>query len=265
MIAQLNTWRFFSLRIWGALPPLVQRTLSRWYARLYDQPISRHIIKPYCQTHYKQNPDYLQQFKPASGATRYQSFQDFFIRQFKEPLQVQAEAAFGSEGLLCEYGKLDEMAQVNVKGDKRHARSIFGAAGDHIPGDYYYANIFLHNNNYHRIHAPVSGTIARIEHIPGELVILRPWIYPQDPSHPALRNERVNVDITDAQGRTWYISIVGGPAVGTIVMKPLHIGATVSVAQEIGTFLLGSTCCYASPQPLSSATVGDTVYVGDAW
>lgn len=259
-----NFYRFLSLYVWGALPPIVQRAISAWYARIYDHPLSRHIIAPYCKAHYK-DERYLQQFSPASGDKEYKNFQDFFTRRYKQPVRPGHDYVWGSEGLFCEYGRIDQLPLVYVKGDKRHPRAIFGAAAAEIPDNYYFANIFLHNNNYHRIHAPVSGTIRRMEHIPGELVILRPWIYPQDPSQPALRNERYNVDIEDAQGRMWYLSIVGGPAVGTIVMNPLHIGAEVQVAEEIGSFLLGSTCCYASPEPVSKACVGQTVFVGEDW
>lgn len=262
--ANPNFYRYLSLHVWGALPAILQRAISAWYARIYEHPLSRHIIAPYCKAHYK-DERYLQQFEPASGKEGYRTFQDFFTRRYKRPVQASNSFVWGSEGLFCEYGKLDELPLVHVKGDKRHPRAIFGAAASEIPAHYYFANIFLHNNNYHRIHAPVSGTIRRIEHIPGELVVLRPWIYPQDPSQPALRNERCNVDIEDGQGRIWYLSIVGGPAVGTIVMNPLHIGAKVAAADEIGTFLLGSTCCYASPEPVTNAQVGQTVFVGEDW
>ena len=92
----------------------------------------------------------------------------------------------------------------------------------------------------------------------------RPWIYPNDPSHPALRNERYNVDITDAAGKKWYLSIVGGPAVGTIVLdNKTHLNNVVSAGDEIATFLLGSTCCMASPIPVTKE-VGEPVKIGES-
>ncbi|MEM8895402.1 MAG: phosphatidylserine decarboxylase, partial [Bacteroidota bacterium] len=92
---------------------------------------------------------------------------------------------------------------------------------------------------------------------------LRPWVYKNDPSLPALRNERVNVTIEDQYCRPWYVSIVGGPAVGTIVLdENTQVGKRVEQVQEIGTFLLGSTCCIASPIPISRE-VGETVYMGE--
>lgn len=255
--------RFLSLNIWGNLPSTWQRALSNYYARLYTLSYSRHIIGPYCRFNYD-DPSYLLQFKPSSGNTTYQNFQDFFTRVYKEPIKINSDAAWPCEGLLCEYGKVKETELVKVKGHKRHLRNIFGELGNLIPDDYYFSNVFLHNNNYHRIHSPVNGKVTRIEHIPGDLVVLRPWVYKNDPSLPALRNERINVDIESKQGDHWYLSIVGGPAVGTIIMaQGLDIGSMVLIGQELGTFLLGSTCCIASPIPVKNATLGQQVAVGN--
>jgi len=221
------------------------------------------LIEPYCRINYRDS-QYLDNFRPASGKSHYQNFQDFFSRSFAKPPNILSEAVWGCEGLLCEYGKVAEMLLVKVKGQKKHLRTIFGDGGNDIPDDYYFSNVFLHNNNYHRIHAPVSGIITRIEHIPGDLVVLRPWIYKKDPSLPALRNERYNVDIITDSGSKWFLSIVGGPAVGTVLLKSgMQLGSNVAIGQEIATFLLGSTCCIAAPKPLKKATVGNQVYVGD--
>lgn len=261
-IIKRSVFSFISIYIWGVMPGRTQRWVSSFYADVYNKPWSRHIIKPYCKAHYK-DPNYLEQFKPASGAEQYKSFQDFFTRLFIHPPKIEATSVWACEGLLCEYGKIDELNEVRVKGQKRHLRTIFGAAGSEIPTDYYFSNIFLHNNNYHRIHSPVNGKIARIEHIPGDLVLLRPWAY-KNPSLPALRNERINVDVEDEQGRMWYLSIVGGPGVGAIVLgSETTIGSQVGIGEEIATFLLGSTCCIASPDPVVKNKVGDQVFMGD--
>lgn len=83
-------------------------------------------------------------------------------------------------------------------------------------------------------------------------MLLRPWIYKNDPSLPALRNERINAEVTSNQGERWFLSIVGGPALGSILMaQDTTVGSMVSIGQELGTFLLGSTCCIAHPLPQS--------------
>ena len=255
-------YRYVSLNIWGNLPSGIQRSISKYYATLYNKSFSKYIIKPYCKLNY-QDAAYLDQFISASGNSTYSSFQDFFTRVYKKPPQINSDYIWPCEGLLCDYGRVSDLPAINVKRDVREVRTIFGRSGQSIPDDYFFSNVFLHNNNYHRIHAPVSGCVKSIEHIKGDLVLLRPWVYKADPSLPAMRNERVNIVLEDSQNRNWYISIVGGPAVGTIVLSDgLQIGRQVDVLDQLGLFLLGSTCCMASPEA-ASTEVGTTVFVAD--
>ena len=262
MSAVTGFYRFLSIDVWGGLPSAWQRQISRIYTSIYNAPWSKWIIDPYCKHHYD-DPHYLSYFKPASGYDTYQNFQDFFSRKLASPVVTSAAPIWPAEGLLCEYGRVGDIDLVKVKGEKRHLRTIFGDTKNPIPDHYYFSNIFLHNNNYHRIHSPVNGTITRIEKISGDLVLLRPWVYKNDPSLPALRNERLNLDIEDEEGNTWYLSVVGGPAVGTINLpEGITVDKQVNMGDELSIFLLGSTCCMASPLP-TEAKVGSQVAVGE--
>jgi len=253
-VLQIPRWRayfyqFLSVQVWGNLPSSWQRSLSRRYTTIYDQPYSRKWINPYIRYYYS-DKNYLNGFKPPHGKADYECFQDFFIREFKHPAENSSEFVWPCEGLLCDVGPVERTHSSSVKGDLRHLDTIFGLPQGTLPESHYFTNVFLHNKNYHRIHAPVNGTISRIQHIPGDLVVLRPWIYGCDPSLPAFRNERINIDIEDELGRTWYVSIVGGPAVGTIEL-PSHVGLgkPIEKLQELALFYLGSTCCMAAPSP----------------
>ncbi len=251
-IAQIPQWkanlyRFLSLKVWGNLPSTLQRRISSIYASCYDKPFSKWIIKPYIQYYYNES-NYLDKFKPPDDRGKFESFQDFFIRKFAELPRNPSPFVWPCEGLLCDLGKVKKQGTIRVKGDTRTVATIFGVAQGLIPGYYSFSNVFLHNKNYHRIHAPVSGKITRIQHLPGDLIVLRPWIYRQNPSLPAFRNERYNIDITDGGGRVWYISVVGGPAVGTIKLKDtIIIGYYIEKLEELALFYLGSTCCMAAP------------------
>ncbi|MDH3699018.1 MAG: phosphatidylserine decarboxylase [Flavobacteriaceae bacterium] len=244
-----NLYQFLSVEVWGNLPSSWQRALSKRYTSIYDQPFSKKWISPYISYYYS-NKNYLDGFKPPHGKDDYENFQDFFIREFKYMPENNSDWVWPCEGLLCDAGIVGRKSNSSVKGDRRNLDTIFGLTENSLPGSYYFSNVFLHNKNYHRIHAPISGTITHIQHIPGDLVILRPWIYVSDPSLPAFRNERINIDIEDVQGQTWYLSIVGGPAVGTIeIPASIVVGATVGKLQELALFYLGSTCCMAAPFP----------------
>ncbi len=251
-VFKVPDWRakmytYLSIDIWGNVPSPIQRKLSNVYANIYNKPFSKKWIAPYIRVNYS-DKNYLDKFKPPFGKEDFESFQDFFIREFRQLPENAHPFVWPCEGLLCEEGKVENIPVSNVKGDQRTVATIFGVAEDEIPANYSFTNVFLHNKNYHRIHAPVSGTISRIQHIPGDLVILRPWIYRQNPSIPAFRNERYNIDILDAEGRTWYLSIVGGPAVGTIVLPAsIQEGAKVEKLEQLALFFLGSTCCMAAP------------------
>lgn len=256
-------YRFVSLNLWGNLPSHVQRWISKLYASVYDRSFTKYVIKPYCKLNYKDS-SYLDQFQSESGNTEYNSFQDFFTRVYKNPPVFRSDFIWPCEGLLCDYGRVNELDKINVKGDKRTVRAIFGKFGSLIRDNHYFSNVFLHNNNYHRIHSPARLTLMGVEHIRGDLVLLRPWVYKHDPSLPALRNERVNLHLQDEKKRDWFISIVGGPAVGTIVLnKKTQPGYQFDIGEELGKFLLGSTCCMTSPVKMTGSHLGDTVYMGD--
>lgn len=241
-------YKFLSVTFWGSLPSTIQRRVSSLYARVYDKPVTKYIIAPYIRFYYS-DPNYLDKFYPPEGKSDFDSFQDFFIRRFKKLPINRSPWVWPCEGLLCDLGSVSEFGITRVKSDLRTVETIFGVAKGSIPETYSFTNVFLHNKNYHRIHAPVSGTITRIQHIPGDLIILRPWIYKHNPSLPAFRNERYNIDVTDDKGRIWYMSVVGGPAVGTIKLaNSISVGNSVEKLDELALFFLGSTCCMAAPE-----------------
>ena len=240
-------YQFLSVDIWGNLPSAIQRRISAVYARNYNKAYTKWIIKPYVKYYYS-DENYLKGFVPPEGKTEFESFQDFFIRRFRNLPTNNEASVWPCEGLLCDENRVGAMTTSRVKCDVRTVHTIFGVSENVIPDNYTFTNVFLHNKNYHRIHAPVRGKISRIQHIPGDLVVLRPWIYKQDPSLPAFRNERYNIDITDENGQTWFMSIVGGPAVGTIALSEhIQVGNSVDKLDEVALFYLGSTCCMAAP------------------
>ncbi|WP_222984158.1 phosphatidylserine decarboxylase [Flagellimonas meishanensis] len=251
-VFKVPTWRakfytFLSVEIWGNIPSHLQRRLSSWYSSIYDKSFSKRIIKPYIRLNYS-DKDYLDKFKPPHGKSSFESFQDFFIREFRELPKYESPFVWPCEGLLCDEQKVGQLNLVRVKCDVLSVATVFGLSDREIPEEYTFTNVFLHNKNYHRIHAPIDGTITRIQHVPGDLVVLRPWIYKETPSLPAFRNERYNIDITDDNDKVWHLSIVGGPAVGTIELaQGIALGEPVKKLQELSLFYLGSTCCMAAP------------------
>ncbi len=250
---------------WNALPSFLQIGISRVYAQIYTISLSRFFIKPFCSMN-GLNDNYLKLFNSeTSKAENYKNFQDFFCRQLKNPITPQSNLVWPCEGYLCEQGLVSTLPVIKIKGEKKGLKKVFSSLNDLVPDSYFYTNIFLHNKNYHRVHAPISGRITRIEKIAGDLSILRPWFYSKtEISKPALRNERVNIDITDYSGQVWFMSIVGGMAVGTIeLLKNTFLNNTVLCGEEIALFRLGSTVCLATPVALKTQAYLQKVFVGE--
>ena len=261
----VQLYRFLGLiseEIWGRLSSSIQLASSAVIAKLYHTRVSAFFIRPYCRWQYR-DVDYPKRYVPGNGKHRYETFQDFFTRNLPKSPDFNSPEVWPCEGYLCEMDKVENISTVKVKGEKRHVRTIFGKGGHKISDESYFSNVFLHNKNYHHIHSPVDGQITRIEHIPGQLLLLRPWVYKGRPSLPALTNERVNVDIKDESGKEWMLSIVGGPLVATInLIEDLVVGREVKLGQKLASFALGSTCCMISPNKPNSL-VGDSISMGD--
>ncbi len=251
--------------IWNTLPSFVQIGISKIYAKIYNTNLSRYFIKPFCFMN-GLNQNYLSLFQSErSQNSNYKTFQDFFCRQLTVPIEVKHELIWPCEGFICEQNHVKNLPAIDIKGEKRTLKKIFSAQMDLVPDNYFYTNIFLHNQNYHRVHSPITGIITRIEKIAGDLSILRPWFYSaEEISKPALRNERVNIDITDPNGRIWFLSIVGGMAVGTIdLLKNTCLNQKIICGEELALFRLGSTVCMATPIELNKEPYLKKVFVGE--
>ena len=263
----MRLWNWFlawsSGIFWEKVPRVIQHFISSGHAFFYEQSWSRILIKPYCNAQYGGHEHIFSQFVPASGGSKYRNFQEFFSRRLAAPRAIGSHVVWPCDGLLCEVGVFSDDLLVRVKQQMRQVRLIFGPHGSDIPNGWYFSNIFLHNRDYHRIHSPIDGTVTFIEKISGDLLLLRPWLYKDNPSFPALKNERVIVGIRDDLGRVWQLAIVGGPGVATITgYEHLRPGMPVKRAEELAYFMMGSTCCIASPEPVGS-TPGTQIRMGD--
>lgn len=258
--------RYFALSFWNLLPIPAQKLLSIIWTYFYKTRFSSLLVFPFAK-HYNLTAPKLSKYRPASGALKYLSFQDFFTRQLSTELIIHGNSILPCEGAVCENGLVGDLDQIQVKGHFFSVRNIFGDAGSNIPDHYSFINIFLHNHNYHRFHAPVSGTIKSLRAIPGQLNFLRPWLYKSGMvSQPAFVNERVVLEVVDANQQSWFISFVGGMGVGQIKIHPqFEVGQRMTCGEEIGLFLLGSTCCLAIPKAIKTYKYLEKVSVGDAF
>ncbi len=250
---------------WENLSDSSQKKLCHFLARIYNSKISRFAIPFFCKR-YSISQNLLQKYKPASGKNDFQSFQDFFTRKLAIPLKTNGSMSWPCEGYVCESGKFSDLNLVNIKGNLIKATKIFGKFHQDILAESSFFNIFLHNHNYHRFHSPVDAEVLDIEAISGKLLFLRPWFYQKNQvSFPSFLNERVIIKLKDSNQLVWHLCFVAGMGVGNIELhKNISIGNQIKMGDEIGLFLLGSTCCMSVPYLVAPKNYMAQVEVGAA-
>ncbi len=140
----------------------------------------------------------------------------------------------------------------------------------------WYTTVYLAPHNYHRVHAPFTGTLTMLRHIPGEL-----WPVNQSAVGfiPRLfvRNERLVFDFELVGGGRAWVVMVGALNVGRMMTRfrpdlvtnglsrqfswstasheaPPTLGPTaVKAGDELGIFMLGSTTVVILDQKAVSA------------
>jgi phosphatidylserine decarboxylase len=253
----------FARLYFRVIPSWLQILISQIFSVVFRTRFSILFIWPYCYL-FDLQKSYLQRFQPPAGKARYTSFQDFFKRHLRQPLPATGTEIWHCEGYLCDWGFFRDKEVSSLKGDALSLNQVFGTPAKKTRG-HFFVNVFLHNHNYHRVHAPTSGVIKSIRQIRGGLMFLRPWFYPREcRTFPSIHNERLVIEIQDLAGESWWLAMVGGFGVGTIKL-PLGIGPQVQIrqGQELAFFELGSTVCIAAPRPLLIEQDLQTVSAGD--
>jgi phosphatidylserine decarboxylase len=250
--------------IWNPLPGGIQKVISDIWSRLYTTKFSAFLIAPFCSK-YSIGEEMLLNYMPSTDSGQYSSFQDFFTRRLKIPLIKCSNYVWPVQGYVCDFGKVSDLPPVKIKGEIHPVPFIFGNAEQRIPGNYFFVNIFLHNHNYHRFHSPIDGTVINIQYVKGQLTFLRPWLYKKSlVSLPAFKNERIIIEIEDTSGRSWFVTFIGGMGVGKIKLhENVQVGNSIETSDEIGLFLLGSTCCLAIPEVIENLHYMKKIQVGE--
>lgn len=210
-------------------------------------PFTRVFITPYCWLN-GISSDEKSRFTPPNDFTNYDSFSSFFIRKLSDGNPKGAAPFWPCDGKLvdCYAGPIRNTSK--VKKDRADLSEIFLPRYAPLSRNEAFLNIFLSNVDYHRVHSPIDGRIVRVTVVPGKLVVLRSWSYGEEPSYPAMTNSRINIEISQSNGDTWYMSLVSGPGVAEIhIDRSVLIGSRVSAGQEIAHFKIGSTVCIIVP------------------
>jgi phosphatidylserine decarboxylase len=201
----------------AALARVPQAPLSRSLGRLADVPIPRPVRRPVLGAFARTlGIDVSEAERPLH---EYSSLNDFFVRRLRagarewpdDPGAVTSPV----DGIVGRFGRVEDGRLIQAKGRMYAAAELLGDADEaaRFEGGSF-VTIYLSPRHYHRIHAPIGGTIPLARHIPG---LLHPVNEPGvlHISNLFSANERLFCYIDGAAGRVAVVA-VGAYNVGRI-------------------------------------------------
>jgi phosphatidylserine decarboxylase len=241
---------YATAQVLRALPRArIGRAIGRLADRRWSPPVGRAVVGLYSRLYGVELDECLQQGGWAS-------FDAFFTRRLRgrEVNRDPRAVAGPADGRVEAIGRIDEGAKFTIKGrpyaieelvgDDREARRFVGGAG---------CVVYLSPRDYHRVHAPVGGSVGRIRSLPGDCYPVNAIGMRHIPNL-FCRNRRVAIEI-DADGDLGRVTVV--MVVAMIVGRITTIGIEardvptgdhrfdpplrVERGEEIGVFHLGST------------------------
>lgn len=192
---------------------------------------------------------------------RYASFDDFFTRRLRpgaRPPDPDPRAVLCPvDGIVSQAGRMEDDALVQAKGIRYSAAALLGgdaAAARPFAGGGF-ATLYLAPHNYHRVHMPLAGTLARARFIPGDRFSVNAATAAAVPGLFA-RNERIACLFDTAAG-PMAVVLVGALFVGSMSLAwcgevrgaggaPRELPVTDPIVAldrgaELGCFHMGST------------------------
>jgi phosphatidylserine decarboxylase len=198
----------------------------------------------------------------------YPSFGEFFARRLRDGARTFDLApdvlAAPCDGLMAVSGIVDDGTCVQAKGHQYRLAELLAdedAAGRFNGG--WYTTIYLSPADYHRVHAPIDGTIVGYDYVPGALWPVKPY-FTRNVQGLFAKNERAVIHLETAVGPVAVV-MVSAVGVGNIYLsaadtdsrdwrsegeqRHIELPAPVEVARgdELGAFLLGSTVIVVMP------------------
>lgn len=192
--------------------------------------------------------------------SHYASIGEFFVRRLKSGVRPVGDGVLvhPADSRITEAERIHEGLLLQAKGRVYQLQDFVGtseAAKPYLNGAF--ATYYLCPTDYHRVHAPVSGKITRVRHIPGQLWPVNDWSTANIKDLFCV-NERVLVEFETPYGRlaamfvgatnVGQISIAAWPDLRTnspefpsVREKVFPEGVAIEKGDELGCFHMGST------------------------
>jgi phosphatidylserine decarboxylase len=236
-----------------------QHLLSRivgWFADCEIESIKNFLIK-----HFINYFDVNMAEAAETDYTKYQSFNKFFTRALVDGVRPLAEGhniISPADGAISQLGHIQEGRILQAKGQHYSALELLGgnkALADHFTNGIF-TTIYLSPRDYHRVHAPLSGTLCDMIYVPGDLFSVNTTTACHVPRLFA-RNERL-ITVFDTEVGKVAVILVGAMIVAGIetvwtgqIAPPTKNVITLfeknprethlQKGDELGRFKLGST------------------------
>jgi phosphatidylserine decarboxylase len=196
----------------------------------------------------------------------YATFNEFFTRALKPGARPLADAPWicPVDGSISQFGNTDRDQILQAKGHHYGIAELVG--GDEQLAEQFehgsFATLYLSPKDYHRVHMPCSGRLARMIYVPGSLFSVNAVTARGVPGLFA-RNERV-VCVFESESGPFISTMVGATIVGSVatvwhgVVNPRRPGilrewryedgqVALKKGEEMGRFELGSTVVLLFP------------------
>jgi len=167
----------------------------------------------------------------------YKNIKAFFIRKIKtKEIDIEENNTLIApcDGRIIDFGIINEIKTKKIKQSYFDFNLLLDKDDDlinkHINSTY--VTIYLAPYNYHRFHAPSSGTINYLKRINGTFLPVNPYF--KIPNIFSI-NERVILGIDDI-----LLIFVGASGVREIFIKH-KLNENIKIGEELGYFGLGST------------------------
>lgn len=205
----------------------------------------------------------------------YISLLDFFTRELHPAARPIADGgkmvACPVDGRVAHVGDIENGQIFQIKG---HSYSLTDLVGEDYAVAYengQATTIYLAPFDYHRIHAPLAGTLTRGRYLPGELNSVSIALLDKIAGLFA-KNERVVLEFTTSDDKSYLMVLVGAVNVGSVETvfhgeicpndfnDALDLPAkdeSVAKGDEIGRFNLGSTIIFITPPNTVSWQLND--------
>ena len=221
---------------------------SEKMGREYDTPESKAHIEPFIQSFNLQD-SLSEMVEP--DPTKYATFNDFFAREIKESARPIAQpddeftTSSPADCRLTAYPTIDLATKYWIKGSGFTISKLLQDPA--LASQFEFGSIVIARlapQDYHRWHAPVSGTVESITEIPGAYYTVNPQAINESGTLDVFCENKRSVMLLkrSSTGSPIAIIAVGAMLVGTIKYnKGIEVGTKVRRGQCLGAFYYGGS------------------------